>query len=275
MAVRPTRDTLPTELLVYLTLRELRGKFKRSTLGWLWSIINPAANIAVYAVVFGVFLEIEPPVGDPSGLHVYALFLMCGLLPWSFVANSLLSSAGAIVANDGLIKKVYFPRWVLPASTVTAWFASFGIEMLVLAAILLIAGNMVLPWVPLVLVLMLLQAAFVLGLGMVLASTNAYFRDIQHFLGILLNIWFYMTPILYQPELIPEDVEVLGFEVPLRHLMELNPMASFVGAYRDLLYNLRFPDAGVWLYLLVWSAASLVIGALVFARLEPNLAEEL
>ena len=275
MARRSTRDPLPTELLAYLTLRELRGKFKRSTLGWLWSIINPAANIAVYAVVFGVFLKVEPPVGDPSGLHVYALFLMCGLLPWSFLSNSLLSATGSIVANDGLIKKVYFPRWVLPASTVTAWFTSFGIEMLVLGAILLVAGNMILPWVPLVLLLMLLQAAFVLGLGMVLASTNAYFRDIQHFLGILLNIWFYMTPNLYQAALIHEDVEVLGFEIPLRDLLELNPMATFVSAYRDLLYNLTFPTVGLWLYLLLWSAASLIFGAWVFARLEPNLAEEL
>ena len=176
----------------------------------MWSIINPAANIAVYAVVFGVFLELDPPKGDPSGLQVYALFLMCGLLPWTFVANALSGSVQSIVANEGLVKKVYFPRWVLPASTVAAWFASFGVEMLVLGAILLVAGNGILPWVPLVLVLMLLQAGFVLGIGLMLSAANAYFRDIQHFLAIFMNIWFYMTPILYQPELVPESLSSSG-----------------------------------------------------------------
>ena len=275
MAVRPTRDPLPTELLAYLTLRELRSKFKRSTLGWLWSIINPAATIATYAVVFGVFLDLQPPVGEPSGLEVYALFLMCGLLPWTFLSNGLGGAVTSITANEGLVKKVFFPRWVLPASSVGAWFASFAIEMLVLAVIMLVAGNMVLPWIPLVLLLMGLQAVFVLGLGLVLASGNAYFRDIQHFLGIFLNVWFYMTPILYQPELIPESVEILGVSVPLRSIMALNPMAKFVDAYRDLLYHLRFPSIGQWVGLVVLSAGSLVVGALVFRRLEANLAEEL
>jgi len=107
-----------------LTLRELRGKFKRSTLGWLWSIINPAANIAVYSIVFGVFFNVETPVGDPSGLEVYALFLMCGLIPWTFLSNSLGGAVGSIVGNEGLVKKVYFPRWVLPASSVLSWLAT-------------------------------------------------------------------------------------------------------------------------------------------------------
>lgn len=275
MVTRPPREAFPSELLAYLTLRELRGKFKRSTLGWLWSIINPAANIAVYAVVFGVFLALKPPAGEPSGLQVYALFLMCGLLPWTFVANALGGAVGCIVANDGLVKKVYFPRWVLPVSTVTAWFASFGVEMLVLAVILLVAGNMVLPWVPLVLLLMLLQAGFIVGLGLMLSAANAYFRDIQHFLAIFMNIWFYMTPILYQPELVPESKELLGVDVALRSILTANPMATFVSAYRDLLYHLRFPSLGHWGILVTIAAVSLLLGSTVFRRLEPNLAEEL
>lgn len=275
MVTRPPREAFPSELLAYLTLRELRGKFKRSTLGWLWSIINPAANIAVYAVVFGVFLALEPPVGDPSGLQVYALFLMCGLLPWTFVANALGGAVGCIVANDGLVKKVYFPRWVLPVSTVAAWFASFGVEMLVLAVILLVAGNMVLPWIPLVLLLMLLQAGFIVGLGLMLSAANAYFRDIQHFLAIFMNIWFYMTPILYQPELVPESKELLGVDIALRSILTANPMATFVSAYRDLLYHLRFPSLGHWAILVAIAAVSLLLGSTVFRRLEPNLAEEL
>jgi ABC-2 type transport system permease protein len=134
---------------------------------------------------------------------------------------------------------------------------------------------MVLPWVPLVLLLMVLQAAFVLGIGLVLSSANAYFRDIQHFLGIFLNIWFYMTPILYQPELVPESAEIVGVDVALRSIMRLNPMATFVDAYRDLLYHLRAPTLGQWALIVILAVASLAAGALVFRRLEPTLAEEL
>lgn len=276
MILRSQRQhAYPNELLLNLTLRELRGKFKRSTLGWLWSIINPAANIAVYSVVFGVFLALEPPVGDPSGLSIYALFLMCGLIPWTFLSNSLGGAVSAIVGNEGLVKKVYFPRWVLPASSVLAWLASYAVELLVLIAILLVAGNMVLPWFPVLVVLVVLQLAFVLGIGMVLAATNAYFRDIQHFLSIFLNIWFYATPILYPADLPPESKMVFGIEVPIRDLLSLNPMARFVEAYRDVLYHLRMPTLGTMALLAVVSCVTLALGTMAFNRLEANLAEEL
>ena len=271
----PRQSAYPTELLANLTLRELRGKFKRSTLGWLWSIINPAANIAVYSIVFGVFLAVEAPEGDPSGLHVYALFLMCGLIPWTFLANGLTGSVESIVSNEGLVKKVYFPRWVLPASSVLAWMASYGVELIVLGVILLVAGNMVLPWLPVVLVLMLLQLGFTLGIGMVLSGANAYFRDIQHFLGIFLNIWFYATPILYPPDLPPESKELLGVTLPVRDILSVNPMAKFVEAYRDALYHLRLPGAGTMAYLILLTAVTLTVGVTVFNKLEASLAEEL
>lgn len=260
-----------------LTLRELRGKFKRSTLGWLWSIINPAANIAVYSVVFGVFLDLQPPLGEPSGLRVYALFLMCGLIPWTFLSSSLGGSVASIVGNEGLVKKVYFPRWVLPASSVLSWLASYGVELLVLILILLVAGNMLLPWLPVLLVLILLQLGFVLGIGMVLSAGNAYFRDIQHFLSIFLNIWFYATPILYPPDLpvLTEPRKAFGVSFAIRDILAANPMAAFVDAYRDVLYHLRMPGIGEMGYLGAVTAVTLVIGIMIFNRLEANLAEEL
>jgi ABC-type polysaccharide/polyol phosphate export permease len=266
---------MPNELLLNLTLRELRGKFKRSTLGWLWSVINPITSIVVYSFVFGIFFEAEPPVGDPSGLHSYAFFLVCGLLPWTFLSNGLGGATGSVVANEGLVKKVFFPRWVLPAASTLSWLTSFLVEMLVLAVILAIAGNVVLLWVPLVLVVVLLQFAFVLGLGLALSALNTYFRDIQHFLAILLNVWFYATPVIYPIDLPPEETQVLGITVPIRALIEANPMTSFVDAYRALLYDLRAPSAGTWLAILGWSTLAMVVGTLVFRRLEPRLAEEL
>jgi ABC-2 type transport system permease protein len=264
----------PTELLWNLTLRELRGKFKRSTLGWLWSVINPLANITIYTIVFGIILNVEPPVGDPSELHVYGFFLVCGLLPWTFLSNGLNGAAASIVGNEGLVKKVYFPRSVLPTASTLAWLSNFGVELLVLGVVLLIAGNMILPWIPVVIALMILQTAFVLGLGLLVSAANAYFRDVQHFLGIFLNIWFYATPILFDPNQIAAfDRTILG--VKWRTLLEFNPMTQFVDAYRNVLYDLRWPSVSHWLILVAISGVTLVLGALVFRRLEPHLAEEL
>jgi ABC-2 type transport system permease protein len=276
MALRlPEARTLPTELLWNLTLRELRSKFKRSALGWLWSVINPLASIAIYSIVFGVFFEVIPPVGDPSGLNSYGFYLVCGLLPWTFVANGLSGATASIVGNEGLVKKVYFPRAVLPGASTLAWLASFGVELLVLGVVLIAVGNVIVPWIPVVLMLMVLQTGFVLGVGLMLSAANAYFRDVQHFLAIGLNIWFYATPIIYLPEQVPEEYTLLGVTIPLRSLLQLNPMAIFADAYRDVLYNLRWPTFSQWSALTAVALVSLVLGALVFRRLEPRLAEEM
>jgi len=276
MAVRRTEaPELPTELLWNLTLRELRSKFKRSALGWLWSVINPLAMIAIYSIIFGAFFKQEPPVGDPSGLHVYGFWLTCGLLPWTFLSNGLNGASASIVGNEGLVKKVWFPRWVLPAASTIAWLASYGVELIVLGVVLLVVGNMVLPWVPVVIILMALQTGFVLGLGLMLSAANAYFRDVQHFLAIFLNIWFYATPIIYPPDLIPEENVVLGVEIPTRSILQMNPMAIFVDAYRNVLYDLRWPAATQWMAMVGVAAGALVLGGLVFRRLEPRLAEEM
>ena len=261
---------LPTELLWNLTLRELRGKFKRSALGWLWSVINPLASIAIYTVVFGVFLDVTPPVGDPSGLHVYGFFLVCGLLPWTFVTNALSGATQSMTMNESLIKKVYFPRAVLPGASTLSWLASFGVELAVLTVVLIIAGNMVIPWIPVVVALIVLQTAFILGIGLLLAAVNVYFRDVEHFLAIALNIWFYATPILYPPELLDEQSALVRTII-----LDVNPMSVFVDSYRDVLYDLRFPTIGQWLTMALVAFVSLAIGAAVFRRLEPRLAEEL
>ena len=266
---------IPVELLRNLTLRELRSKFKRSTLGWLWSVINPLSSILIYGIVFGVVLKVDPPVGDPSGLDNYALFLVCALLPWNLHAAGLNGAAGSIVANEGLVKKVYFPRWVLPASSVLSWADSFGVELLVLAVVLALFGNIVILSIPMLLVVMAIQTIFVFGLGMLLSAANAYFRDVQHFLAIALNVWFYSTPILIPASEIPERYEFLGREIPLRDIFGLNPMAAFVDAYRDLLYHLRGPTLATMVELVLWTIAVVIVGVAVFRRLEPRLAEEL
>ena len=282
VAQAPTRLeglTFPKELLVNLTLRELRSKYKRSTLGWAWSVINPAVTIIVYTVVFGIILDQDGPIGVPSGLHNFAFFLMTGLIPWLFLSNGINASVGSLTGNEGLIKKVYFPRFVLPTAAVLATLASFGIEMCVLAVLLLaIAHNMILPYVPAVVIVIAIEVVFVLGLGLLFAPLNAYFRDVSHFVMILLNVWFWATPILWEESLLIDPAtgqskQVFGINATL--LVSLNPMTHFIRAYRALLYDLRYPAATTWMTMIVVSFSAMLLGALVFRRLAANLAEEL
>ncbi len=263
------------ELMVNLTLRELRGKYKRSVLGWAWSLFNPLVTMAIFTVVFLVFLRVRIPPGDPSGMNVFAFYLLCGLLPWNFLSNGMNGGMTALISNATLIQKVYFPREILVAANVASWLVSLLIELAVFAVALLIVGNMVLPWLPAVVVLVAVQAVFVVGIGLLLSVLNVYFRDVQHLMAILLQFWFYSTPIVYPLTVVPTTVELFGFDLPLRAIYELNPMVRFVEAYRDLLYDLRIPPVGDIAYLLAVSALSLAVGLVVFNRLEPNLAEEL
>jgi len=260
------------ELFANLTLRELRGKYKRSALGWGWSMVNPLAQMAIFSLVFGFFLKVEPPTGDPSGLHVFAFFLLCGLLPWTFLANGLTAGMGSLLANANLVKKVWFPRELLVAASVSSFGVSFLIELGVLVIALLIAGNMVLPWILPVLAVASLQAAFVLGLALALAVWNVYFRDLEYLVGIALQLWFYATPIVYPIRVVEEAV---GDRPLLLDLYRLNPMTRFAEVYRDLFYSLRGPTLGTVLYLLAVSAVALVVGLASFGRLQGRLAEEL
>jgi ABC-type polysaccharide/polyol phosphate export permease len=254
------------ELLVNLTLRELRGKYKRSVLGWTWSLLNPLATMAIFTVVFGYFLKVDVPPGSPSGLDVFALYLVCGLLPWNFLSNGMTGAMGSLLGNSNLIKKVYFPREILVVANVASWVVSFLIELAVLAVVLLAFGNFVIPWLVPVLALVAIQTVFVVGLGLMFSVLNVYFRDVQHFMGILLQLWFYATPIVYPLRVVPESV---------RFAYSLNPMVQFVEAYRDCLYDLRMPPLLHWVYLIVVSVATLAVGWAIFVKLEPKLAEEM
>jgi ABC-2 type transport system permease protein len=263
------------ELMVNLTLRELRGKYKRSLLGWSWSLLNPLATMLMFTVVFQVFLHVRIPAGDPSGMTGFAFFLLCGLLPWNLLANSLGGAMSSLIINGNLIKKVYFPREVLVAANVASWVVSLLIELAVLCVALLIAGNMVLPWLPALVLLVALQALFTLGMALLLSVLNVYFRDVQHLMAIVLQLWFYATPIVYPLSVVPPNRRWLGHEIPIRFLYRLNPMVRFVEVYRNLLYDLRLPSLADVAFLLAASAAALAVGLAVFARLEPRLAEEL
>ncbi len=260
------------ELTLNLTLRELRSRYKRSALGWTWSLLNPLSTVIVFSVVFAFFLKIDPPVGHPSGLHNFAMFLLCGLLPFNFLSNGMNGALDSLLSNSNLIRKVYFPREVLVVSTILSLLVTLLVELAVLCVLLLLLGNMVLPWIPVLLVIVVIQSVFVLGIGLMLSVLNVYFRDVKHFIGIALQALFYSAPIVYPVRFVEDAATRTSF--PVLRVYELNPLVRFVDSYRAVLYDLRFPALSDMLYISVWAVAMLALGLFVFHRLDRRLAEE-
>ena len=258
------------ELFRNLTLRELRGKYKRSALGWAWSLVNPLATMGIFTVVFQTILNVTPDTGDPSGLRSFPFFLICGLLPWNFLLSGLVNGMGAPLANGGLIKKVYFPREVLTASVVASWAVQFLIELGVLAIALVFVGNVIVPYIPGVLLVAVIQTFFIYGIALGLGALNVYFRDVQHFLGLAMQIWFYATPVVYPLSLVTDKKIAL-----LDTVFRLNPMVRFLEIYRDLMYHLRWPEFSDLAYVTGVTIISVAVGRWVFLKLEPRFAEEL
>lgn len=267
--------TASRELLVNLVRRELRSKYKGTALGWSWSLINPLAQTLTYTIVFSVFLRVSPPVGE-NGLENYSLFLLTGLLPWTFFAALVQGGQNVLLDQGNLIKKTYFPRRLLLLSHVGASFVSFAIEMLVLLVIFAVVGINAWRWAPIMLLIMALLAVFGLGIALALSVANVYFRDVAHFVSIFIQIWFYATPIIYPIAVVtgasPDSWIGADWAQSLYHA---NPMLVFIEPFRDMLYMGLWPS---WQYVasaLGWGVVALILGNLVFRRLEPRLAEEL
>lgn len=267
------------ELLANLTLRDIRGQYKRTIFGQLWSLANPLAQMIIYTFVFAFIFRVHPEPGEPSGLDVFALWLLCGLLPWTFFMSVVNTGMGSLLVNAGLIQKVYFSRIVLPLSTVGAIGFNWLFEMAVLAIALSIFGAFVLPWLPLVLVTMLLLAVFASGLSLMLAVINVYFRDTQYFMSIIMQIWMYATPIIYPISLVKVQSDRIGgffgTDTTLLDVYRWNPMERFVDVFRTLLYDNRLPSATDFLALVIWALISFALGVWVFRRNEKGLAEAL
>jgi len=265
------------ELLQNLTNREVRGKYRRTALGQLWSLANPIAAILIYTFIFSFIFRLPAQVGDPSGLNNYALWLVCGLLPWLFFNRVLSLGTDALVSNAGLIQKVYFPRIVLPLALANATFFTWILEMAVLVIALSLLGSFVLPWLPLVALFMVVFALFSVGLAMVFSIINVYFRDLAYLLTIVLQFWFYLTPILYPVELVVTQSDqlggLIGTPVTLIDVYSLNPVLGFIEIFRNLLYDNRMPEATTVVIALGWTVGALGAGVLAYARKEKQLAE--
>ena len=256
------------ELYLNLTLRELRSKYKRSFLGWTWSMVNPLVTMTVYTVVFSVFLKASLPQAEPSGLHVFALHLMCGLLPWNFFSGAVFGCIGSLVGNANLIKKTFFPRQLIPASAVGAALVTHLIEMGLLVVVLVGFGNWrAIAFVPVALALIVVMTAFGLGVGLLLSCLNVFFRDVEYFTGILFQVWFFATPIVYPLATIHNHT--------VQQVLKLNPMTDMVLAFQSILYAGAWPSLIEVAYAVAAAALALGVGVTVFGRMEGRLAEEL
>lgn len=254
-------------LLYLLTLKELRTRYKQSILGWAWSLLNPITQMLIFTFVFLYVFDAAAPVGDPSGLTNFPLYFLSGALPFNFLSISVGVAIASVQGGAGLIRKVSFPHEHLVFSVIAAQFVTLLIEFAVLTIALMIAGNMVLPWLPVLLLVLGLLALFTSGVALALSAANVFFHDVSYLWSIAVQLLFYATPIIYQPSFITVDW--------LRAIVEHGPTGTFITAVHDIVYDLQMPGTWVFVRLVVMSAAMFALGAWVFGRLSPRFAEEM
>ena len=267
------------ELMLNLAVREIKGKYKKTILGQLWSLANPLALMLVYTFVFAFVFRVTPGPGNPSGINSFALWLLCGLLPWLFFARALSAGVQSLVANETLIQKVYFARVVLPISDVVAIGYNWLFEMFVLLVALLIAGAKVWITLPYLLLIIFLMFVFAVGLSLILSIVNVYFRDTEHLISIALQLWMYLTPVIYPLSLVATQSEkigpLFGSNITLMDVYSLNPMDQFINVFRTVLYDVTTPSLASLMTCFLWSFVSLSVGVLIYSRKDKNLAEAL
>lgn len=257
-------------LLWNLTLRELRAKYRRSVLGWGWSMLNPLSQMLIYTVMFGFIFGIQAPRGNPSGINVYSLYLLSGILPWGFISLICGLGLNSLIGNASLVRKVRFARETLIFSEVLFSLVQFSIEMTLLCTVLLVFGSPLLPWLPMLLFLMVLLAMFTSGLALILSVGAVYFRDLKYLWTIISQIWFFATPVIYDPAKV--EAKIPGFWYSIYHW---NPSTAFVRSFRHVTFDGRAPDWSDLGVLIVISFVSLAVGLTVFGRLSRRIAEEL
>ena len=246
------------ELLKNNVKKEIRGKYKNSALGVIWTFLNPLLQLLVYALIFPLILKTTQPY--------YVIFVCVGLIPWTFFTTSVSQSAWTIIANGNIVKKVYFPREILPISVVTSGMVNFLISTLIIVAFCFIYGLGLTKYIVFFPLVLIIQYILQLGIAFILSAATVYFRDLEHFIQIVLQVMFYATPIVYAGDTIPEA---------FRFIINLNPMAHIINGYRDIFYNQTMPDLKLLGILLAISLVFCVVGYFIFRKLQKGFAEEL
>lgn len=253
------------DLLRNLVVRDLKVRYRGSVLGFAWSLLNPLLMMAVFTLVFQVLSPNNPT-------DRYPLFLMAALVPWLFTQQALTSAMRSITSNAQLIKKVYFPRELLPIGAVLASFINFALAFSLFWVIGLIFGVGNTRTVLVVPLIMMLQLVLVMGLGLILSTLNVFFRDTEHLVEIGLLAWFFLTPVFYAMSVVP-NVSFLGLDAH-RWVFTLNPMATLATDYRYAIMWGYLPIRHT-LVTVVIAIAALGLGWWLSRRLAPRFAEEL
>ena len=246
------------ELLKTNVKKEIRGKYKNSFLGVLWSFLNPLLQIAVYAIVFPLILR--------NTQENYVIFLCCGLIPWTFFSTAITRSASTMIENGNIIKKVYFPREILPISVVTSEAINFIISTIIIMAFVIFGGLGITKYILFYPLVLLAQYIIVLAISFVISSVTVYFRDLQHLIGVALQLLFYATPIVYSADTIPES---------FKWVLQINPMTYIINGYRAIFYEQQAPDLIPVFILIGVGIVACMMGYLIFNKLQKRFAEEL
>lgn len=246
------------ELLKTNIKKEVRGKYKGSWLGIIWTFLNPLLMLAVYAFVFPYILRVN--------VDNYTIFMIVALIPWNFFTIAVQTGTSSVTINGNILKKVYFPREIIPISVTTSQLINFLITCIIMLVFILFSGVGFSKHIILFPVIVLIQYILILGINFVLSAVTVFVNDLAHFVQVAMTLGFYATPIVYLPSMLPAKFQ---------WAMKVNPMAVLVEAYRSILYYHQLPDIK---WLLIWSALSilfLIIGYAVFKKLEKTFVEEL
>ena len=246
------------ELLKNNVKKEIRGKYKNSVLGVVWTFLNPLLQLLVYALVFPLILRSTQPY--------YVIFVCVGLIPWTFFTTSVSQSSWTVISNGNIVKKVYFPREILPISVVTSAMVNFLISTLLIIAFCFIYGLGLTKYVIFFPLVLIIQYIFQLGISFILSSFTVYFRDLEHFVQIILQVMFYATPIVYSGDTIAQ---------PFRTILNLNPMTHIINGYRAIFYNQTMPNLANLGIVFILSVVICVVGYFIFRKLQKGFAEEL
>lgn len=244
------------EMFTGLVNREVRARYKGSALGFLWTLLNPLMMMAIYSLVFSVYMRVNIPN--------YALFIFCGLLPWGWFSSSITNATASIAANANLIKKIYFPLEILPLVNVTTNLVNYLFSLPVLFCFMLVAK---IPFTPNLLylpLLLALQFLLTLGFALVLSTLNAFYRDVEQLIGPLMLAWFYVTPIVYEATAIPDR---------MRWIFYANPLAPLIASYQQIIFRGHPPDLIHLAYCGVTGVAVFIAGYALFYSKKFSFAE--
>ncbi|OPX85117.1 MAG: Teichoic acid translocation permease protein TagG [Pelotomaculum sp. PtaB.Bin104] len=246
------------EMLKNMVAKELRARYKGSMLGFLWTFLNPLFLLIVYSIAFSYVMRVQ--------VDNFPMFLFVALLPWNFLINSVIQGASSIVQNGALVKKIYFPREVLPLSVVIANLINYLLSLLILIpALLIFKINLTLAIFAFPVVL-LAETLFVISLTLLVAIANVYFRDLEHIVGVLMTAWFFLSPIFYPIEFVPQEV---------RSFFYINPITPIMEAYRDVFFYGEWPQWDILAYLIVAFVILLLISLAAFNHFQKAVAEEI